>query len=291
TGKFLDQTSASFHKFDSAITNEEYTAPTINNATDGIKEGLKSAGMGFVSGFSGLVTKPIQGAINGGPMGAVKGFSQGVSGVIIKPIVGVVDLVDHSARGINQSVKNHSTSSFGGGSNRSVQKPASNVSTNPYVQNVTTQAQSTADRKLEMEKVENKRFESERESTSTNFLPRYSSLSSHLVDHSPRGINRPVKNNSISSFGVGPNRSSFGGDSNRYVQNTSTNSSINSYVQNSATNSSTNSYIQSSATNSSTNSYVTSLTHLTTDRKMEIEEIEDERFENERDSTLTDVLP
>ena len=59
---------------------------------DGFGKGVIGLGTSVLSGVTGLVTKPIEGARQGG-MGFMKGIGMGVAGLFTKPVSGIVDLV------------------------------------------------------------------------------------------------------------------------------------------------------------------------------------------------------
>jgi vacuolar protein sorting-associated protein 13A/C len=54
---------------------------------------MKGFGTSVVSGVTGFVTKPIEGASKGGVTGFFKGAGKGIIGLAVKPVTGVVDLV------------------------------------------------------------------------------------------------------------------------------------------------------------------------------------------------------
>jgi vacuolar protein sorting-associated protein 13A/C len=62
-------------------------------AIDGIAKGLKGLGSSLLSGVTGIVTKPYEGAKEDGFLGFAKGMGKGVTGLVTKPISGVVDVV------------------------------------------------------------------------------------------------------------------------------------------------------------------------------------------------------
>ncbi|GMT29125.1 hypothetical protein PFISCL1PPCAC_20422 [Pristionchus fissidentatus] len=58
---------------------------------EGMARGMKGLGMGIVDGVTGVVTKPIDGARQGGAGGFVKGLGKGLVGVVARPVSGAVD--------------------------------------------------------------------------------------------------------------------------------------------------------------------------------------------------------
>lgn len=57
----------------------------------GLKAGGESVLTGFRSGFSGLITKPIEESRKSGAAGFLKGVGLGVVGAAVKPIMGISD--------------------------------------------------------------------------------------------------------------------------------------------------------------------------------------------------------
>ena len=57
---------------------------------------------GVVSGVTGIVEKPMEGAKSAGAIGFFKGFCKGVLGAITKPTAGVVDFTSQSCEGIRK---------------------------------------------------------------------------------------------------------------------------------------------------------------------------------------------
>lgn len=58
--------------------------------------------MGVVSGVTGIVEKPIEGAKSGGALGALGGIGKGLLGVVTKPTAGIVDFTSQSFEGIRK---------------------------------------------------------------------------------------------------------------------------------------------------------------------------------------------
>jgi len=70
----------------------------------GLKDAGKSVGGGLMSGISGLVTKPMEGARKDGALGFMKGVGMGVVGVAMKPVLGVTEGVASLAQGISNEI-------------------------------------------------------------------------------------------------------------------------------------------------------------------------------------------
>jgi vacuolar protein sorting-associated protein 13A/C len=58
--------------------------------------------MGVVSGVTGIVEKPIEGAKSGGALGLFGGIGKGLLGVVTKPTAGIVDFTSQSLEGIRK---------------------------------------------------------------------------------------------------------------------------------------------------------------------------------------------
>ncbi|KKY14600.1 putative udptransferase [Phaeomoniella chlamydospora] len=88
-----------------------YGDPTVreNRKVTGIASGFKEAGkelgFGFYDGFTGLVTQPINGAIQQGPLGFAKGLISGSMGVLIKPGAAASGLVGYSLKGLHKELE------------------------------------------------------------------------------------------------------------------------------------------------------------------------------------------
>jgi vacuolar protein sorting-associated protein 13A/C len=67
--------------------------------------GVKALGVGFREGATGVLSKPLQGAMDDGARGFVKGLGRGLLGVAAKPISGVASLVSKTAEGIAADAK------------------------------------------------------------------------------------------------------------------------------------------------------------------------------------------
>uniref|UniRef100_A0A158PAL6 VPS13_C domain-containing protein n=1 Tax=Angiostrongylus cantonensis TaxID=6313 RepID=A0A158PAL6_ANGCA len=69
--------------------------------SEGMARGVKGLGTGLVSGITGIVMKPIEGAKQEGGVGFVKGIGKGLIGAVTRPVSGVVDFASstmHSVR-------------------------------------------------------------------------------------------------------------------------------------------------------------------------------------------------
>ncbi|KAM9329208.1 intermembrane lipid transfer protein VPS13A [Gastrophryne carolinensis] len=94
-----------------AITmDEEYQQKrreAMNKQPSGIKEGLTRGGKGLVSGFvsgiTGIVTKPIKGAQKEGATGFFKGVGKGLVGAITRPAGGIIDMASSTFQGIKRA--------------------------------------------------------------------------------------------------------------------------------------------------------------------------------------------
>jgi hypothetical protein len=70
----------------------------------GFIAGGESVAHGFVSGITGLVTKPMEEGAKSGALGFLKGVGMGLGGVVVKPLIGVTDGVANVAQGFSQQV-------------------------------------------------------------------------------------------------------------------------------------------------------------------------------------------
>ncbi|MED6270407.1 Vacuolar protein sorting-associated protein 13A, partial [Characodon lateralis] len=79
----------------------------MNRQPTGLKEGLARGGKGLVSGFvsgiTGIVTKPIKGAQKEGAVGFFKGFGKGLVGAIARPTGGIIDMASSTFQGIKRA--------------------------------------------------------------------------------------------------------------------------------------------------------------------------------------------
>ncbi|KAM3940361.1 intermembrane lipid transfer protein VPS13A [Leptodactylus fuscus] len=94
-----------------AITmDEEYQQKrreAMNKQPSGIREGLARGGKGLVSGFvsgiTGIVTKPIKGAQKEGAAGFFKGIGKGLVGAVTRPTGGIIDMASSTFQGIKRA--------------------------------------------------------------------------------------------------------------------------------------------------------------------------------------------
>ncbi|XP_060618149.2 intermembrane lipid transfer protein VPS13A isoform X1 [Anolis sagrei] len=79
----------------------------MNRQPSGIKEGLTRGGKGLVSGFvsgiTGIVTKPIRGAQKEGAAGFFKGVGKGLVGAVARPTGGIIDMASSTFQGIKRA--------------------------------------------------------------------------------------------------------------------------------------------------------------------------------------------
>jgi hypothetical protein len=73
----------------------------ITDVGDGILEGASAIGKGFLKGMKGLVSKPVQGAKQGGMEGAFKGLAKGMMGAVANPVSGALDALSAAAEGFD----------------------------------------------------------------------------------------------------------------------------------------------------------------------------------------------
>ncbi|XP_037536948.1 vacuolar protein sorting-associated protein 13A [Nematolebias whitei] len=93
-----------------AITmDEEYQQKrreAMNKQPSGLRDGLTRGGKGLVSGFvsgiTGIVTRPIKGAQKEGAAGFFKGVGKGLVGAVARPTGGIIDMVNNTFQGIKR---------------------------------------------------------------------------------------------------------------------------------------------------------------------------------------------
>ncbi len=70
----------------------DHTVRPPENVT-GMKSGLKAAGKDFAHGIydgvTGVITQPVHGAMEEGPLGFLKGVGKGIGGLVLKPTAGM----------------------------------------------------------------------------------------------------------------------------------------------------------------------------------------------------------
>ncbi|MBN3297858.1 VP13A protein, partial [Amia calva] len=78
----------------------------MNKEPSGLREGITRGGKGLVSGFvsgiTGIVTKPIKGAQKEGAAGFFKGIGKGIVGAVTRPTGGIIDMASSTFQGIKR---------------------------------------------------------------------------------------------------------------------------------------------------------------------------------------------
>ncbi|NXA51596.1 VP13A protein, partial [Nothocercus julius] len=78
----------------------------MNRQPTGLREGITRGGKGLVSGFvsgiTGIVTKPIRGAQREGAAGFFKGVGKGLVGAVARPTGGIIDMASSTFQGIKK---------------------------------------------------------------------------------------------------------------------------------------------------------------------------------------------
>ncbi|XP_026125478.1 intermembrane lipid transfer protein VPS13A isoform X3 [Carassius auratus] len=92
--------------------DEEYQQKrreAMNKQPSGLREGLTRGGKGLVSGFvsgiTGIVTKPIKGAQREGAAGFFKGMGKGLVGALTRPTGGIIDMASSTFQGIKRAAE------------------------------------------------------------------------------------------------------------------------------------------------------------------------------------------
>ncbi|XP_061117583.1 vacuolar protein sorting-associated protein 13A isoform X1 [Conger conger] len=92
--------------------DEEYQQKrreAMNKQPSGLREGLTRGGKGLVSGFvsgiTGIVTKPIKGAQKEGAAGFFKGMGKGLVGAVTRPTGGIIDMASSTFQGIKRAAE------------------------------------------------------------------------------------------------------------------------------------------------------------------------------------------
>ncbi|KAI1239929.1 hypothetical protein IHE44_0011368 [Lamprotornis superbus] len=77
----------------------------MNKQPTGLREGITRGGkgLGFVSGITGIVTKPIRGAQEEGAAGFFKGVGKGLVGAVARPTGGIIDMASSTFQGIKKA--------------------------------------------------------------------------------------------------------------------------------------------------------------------------------------------
>ncbi|XP_037348487.1 intermembrane lipid transfer protein VPS13A isoform X1 [Talpa occidentalis] len=81
----------------------------MNKQPAGLREGITRGGKGLVSGFvsgiTGIVTKPIKGAQKEGASGFFKGVGKGLVGAVARPTGGIIDMASSTFQGIKRATE------------------------------------------------------------------------------------------------------------------------------------------------------------------------------------------
>ncbi|XP_039606495.1 vacuolar protein sorting-associated protein 13A isoform X2 [Polypterus senegalus] len=81
----------------------------MNRQPSGLREGITRGGKGLVSGFvsgiTGIVTKPIKGAQKEGATGFFKGVGKGLVGAVARPAGGIIDMASSTFQGIKRATE------------------------------------------------------------------------------------------------------------------------------------------------------------------------------------------
>ncbi|XP_018614769.2 intermembrane lipid transfer protein VPS13A isoform X3 [Scleropages formosus] len=92
--------------------DEEYQQKrreAMNKQPTSFREGLTRGGKGLVSGFvsgiTGIVTKPIKGAQKEGAAGFFKGMGKGLVGAVTRPTGGIIDMASSTFQGIKRATQ------------------------------------------------------------------------------------------------------------------------------------------------------------------------------------------
>ncbi|KAK2957119.1 putative Vacuolar protein sorting-associated protein 13C [Blattamonas nauphoetae] len=72
---------------------------------EGFGQGFVQLGKNLVRGVTGIVTKPVEGAMKEGAGGFFKGIGKGLVGIVAKPVIGVVDLGSKVLEGAKNTTK------------------------------------------------------------------------------------------------------------------------------------------------------------------------------------------
>ena len=82
---------------------EEENMDKPKNVIEGVGYGLKSTFTGIASGITGVFENPYKGAREDGLTGLAKGTYKGLSGLVVKPISGALDFFSKTSEGIKNS--------------------------------------------------------------------------------------------------------------------------------------------------------------------------------------------
>ncbi|XP_023578759.1 vacuolar protein sorting-associated protein 13A [Octodon degus] len=88
----------------------------MNRQPTGFREGITRGGKGLVSGFvsgiTGIVTKPIKGAQKEGAAGFFKGVGKGLVGAVARPTGGIIDMASSTFQGIKRATETYEVESL-----------------------------------------------------------------------------------------------------------------------------------------------------------------------------------
>jgi len=88
-----------------ALRRREQQQESAENTGVGLVMGLEAVMGGVVEGATGVLSKPLQGALDDGAKGFVKGLGRGLLGAAAKPLSGVASLVSKTAEGLAADAK------------------------------------------------------------------------------------------------------------------------------------------------------------------------------------------
>ncbi|XP_065179589.1 intermembrane lipid transfer protein VPS13C-like [Sycon ciliatum] len=77
----------------------------LKDAASGLVQGGKSLGWGLFDGITGIVRKPVEGALAEGAEGFFKGVGKGLIGVVARPVGGVIDFAGSTFEGIKKQIE------------------------------------------------------------------------------------------------------------------------------------------------------------------------------------------
>ncbi|GJP54206.1 hypothetical protein CLOM_g13301 [Closterium sp. NIES-68] len=77
------------------------TKAAVGSLGDGLREGGEALAKGLFRGVTGILTKPMEGARDGGVEGFVAGVGRGLIGAAAQPVSGMLDLVSKATDGVN----------------------------------------------------------------------------------------------------------------------------------------------------------------------------------------------
>ena len=77
------------------------------NVLEGVGYGLKSTFTGIASGITGVDENPIAGAKKDGVTGFLKGTYRGLSGLVVKPVSGALDFFSKTSEGIKNTASSN----------------------------------------------------------------------------------------------------------------------------------------------------------------------------------------